>query len=328
MAKYWKDRNVLVVGGNGFIGSFIVEKLIKSGAKLRTTASSKETLWKFLDKNLSNLEVEIGNLHDTSHCKKIVREGDIVIYMAAEVGGIEYNMKHPGSIFRNNMIPFLNTIEAAKNVGVERFVTCSSACVYQRHCTIPTPESEGFDGRPEPTNKGYGWSKRMEEFVTECYHEEFGLNAAIARPYNAYGPRDDFNPESSHVIAALIRRIEEKQNPLTVWGDGTASRSFLYAEDFAEGVIQVAEKSLQVEAINIGADEEITIRELVELMVRLSGHDLKVKFDATRPTGQPRRKCDNSLAKRMIGYEPKIDLEEGLRRTFEWYRDNQIKKMI
>jgi GDP-L-fucose synthase len=325
MDNYWKDRNVLVVGGNGFIGSFIVEKLIKSGAKLRTTASRKETVWRFLDKDLSNLEVETGNLHDPSHCKKIVREGDIVIYMAAEVGGIEHNLKHPGSIFRNNMIPFLNTIEAAKNVGVERFVTCSSACVYQRHCTIPTPESEGFDGRPEPTNKGYGWSKRMEEFVTEAYHEEFGLNAAIARPYNAYGPRDDFNTESSHVIAALIRRIEEKQNPLTVWGDGTASRSFLYAEDFAEGVIQVTEKSLQVEAINIGADEEITIRELVELMVRLSGHDLKVKFDATRPSGQPRRKCDNSLAKRMIGYEPKIDLEEGLRGTFEWYRDYQRK---
>jgi len=241
------------------------------------------------------------------------------MHLAAQVGGIEYNMHHPGSIFVRNMGVFMSVLEAARQAGVARFLVTSSACVYPRHCTVPTPEDEGFRDRPEPTNEGYGWAKRMEEFLGEAYSREYGMHVRIARPYNAYGPRDNFHPASSHVIPALIRRVLAGENPLTVWGDGSATRSFLYVTDFARGLMAVVEKSPQVSAINIGAAEETTIRDLAHTIVRLSGKNVDLVFDASKPGGQPRRNCHTTLAERVLGFRAQVSLEEGLRRTTAWY---------
>jgi GDP-L-fucose synthase len=261
----------------------------------------------------------VGDLSNPDVAQAAVEGQQIVLHLAAKVGGIEYNLHHPGSIFVQNMGVFMSVLEAARQAGVERFLATSSACVYPRHCTIPTPEEEGFRDRPEPTNEGYGWAKRMEEFLGGAYSCEYGMCVRIARPYNAYGPRDNFHPASSHVIPALIRRVLAGENPLTVWGDGSATRSFLYVTDFARGLMAVVEKSPQVSAINIGAAEEITIRGLSSTIARLAGKNIELVFDASKPGGQPRRHCDTTLAERVLGFRAQVSLEEGLHRTIAWY---------
>ena len=322
MNKYWFGKRVLVTGGSGFIGSFVVEMLIERGAQVTVTSRDYNKAFRFLKNVKENIEVFEGDLQDFSMAQKSISGAEILMHLAADVGGIEYNIKHPGSIYRNNMKTFMNVLEAARLEKVGRIMITSSACVYPRHCSIPTPENEGFEGKPEPTNEGYGWAKRMQEFMSEAYAKEYGMNICIARPYNAYGPRDDFHPDTSHVISALIRRVEEGQNPLVVWGSGTASRSFLYVDDFARGLLEVTENSPQVGAINLGSDEETSISDLAHQIVKISGRNTDIIFDSKKPDGQPRRCCDTTLGKKLIGFKAKVPLEEGLFRTIEWYRNN------
>ncbi len=320
MSGFWDGRSVLVTGGNGFIGSHLVERLVQVGARVTTTASREETRWRFLEAVRQQVEVLVGDLRDLAHARRAVREQDVVFHLAARVGGIAYNITHPGSVFRENLEPFLSTMEAARLERIGRFIVTSSACVYPRLCTIPTPESEGFQGWPEPTNEGYGWAKRMEEFVGASYAKEYGLEVRIARLYNAYGPRDNFHEASSHVIPALIRRVLSAENPLTVWGDGTASRSFLYVADAVRGLMAVAEHSPQVEAINIGNEEETTVRQLAERIVSICSTSTRLVFDASRPAGQPRRKGDTALARRLLQFETETQLADGLAKTIAWYK--------
>jgi GDP-L-fucose synthase len=192
--------------------------------------------------------------------------------------------------------------------------------VYPRACTIPTPETEGFSGTPEETNEGYGWAKRMAEFEAAAVHKEFGLRVAIARPYNAYGPRDDFDPETSHVIPALIRKALSGQDPLEVWGDGTQTRAFLYVEDFVRGLLEVAERYAECDPVNLGADEEVSIGDLARMIVELCGSRARLRFETGAPKGQPRRNCDTAKAREKLAFSAKVPLREGLRRTIEWYR--------
>ena len=322
MNKYWSGKKVLVTGGSGFIGSVVVEMLLERGAEVILTSRDFDKAFRFLEHVKTKIELFEGDLKDSLMARKCISGAEVLMHLAADVGGIEYNIKHPGSIYRNNMQIFMNVLEAARLERVGRIMVTSSACVYPRHCTIPTPEREGFDGRPEPTNEGYGWAKRMQEFMSEAYAKEYGMNICIARPYNAYGPRDNFNSNSSHVISALISKVEEGQNPLVVWGSGIASRSFIYVDDLARGLIEVAEKSPQVEAINIGNNEEINIKNLAHQIVQISGKGNDIIFDSKKPDGQPRRCCDINLGKELIGFEAKVSLEEGLLNTIEWYRNN------
>ena len=295
-AAFWKGRHVLVTGGGGFIGSHLVELLVDLGASVRILGRSEAACWRFLPHLKGRADAAACDLMDPEATRRAFAGADLVMHLAAVVGGIEYNIKHPASIFRGNMQMLLNVLEAARLCKTEKLLATSSACVYPRHCSIPTPESEGFKDRPEPTNEGYGWAKRMLEFLCEAYVREYGMFIRIARPYNAYGPRDNFDPASSHVIPALIHRVESGENPLVVWGDGTATRGFLHARDFALGLMAVIERSPQVEAINIGPSEEMSIRELAETIVRASGRDTSLVFDATKPAGQPRRCCDTRVA--------------------------------
>lgn len=324
--SFWDGKKVLVTGGAGFVGSHLVEELLRRSPKASITVA--DNLHSGRRRNLAGLtriRLEAIDLLDFDACRKICRGQDVVLNLAARVGGIGYNAAHPGVMFRENMLLASNVLEAARLADVQRFLVVSSACVYPRLCTIPTPESEGFKDWPEDTNEGYGWAKRMAEFQAMAYHKEFGMSIAIARPYNCYGPRDHFNPETSHVIPALIRRVLEGENPLRVWGDGTQTRAFLYVEDLARGLLDTAERHAVCDPVNLGTTQEVTISELVRLVLQATGSKAQVQFDPTRPAGQPRRNCDSTKARERLGFEPKVYLEEGLRRTVEWYRRNRKK---
>ncbi len=318
--SYWSGKRVLVTGGAGFIGSHLVERLLALGAQVTVPLRSAEVPRDNLADVLDRITLPVADLSRWDECGGVVAGQDVVMNLAAQVGGVQYNIDHPASIFRENLTIFVNVIEAARIAGVERFLVVSSACVYPRDSTVPTPEDEGFAGIPEPTNEGYGWAKRMEEFLGGAYARQYGLSVAIARPYNAYGPRDNFAPESSHVIPALIRRVCSGENPLRVWGTGEQTRTFLYVSDFVEGLLAVAERHPNADPVNLGSTEEVTIRDLARLIVELSGGRVTVEFDASRPAGQPRRACDTRKAERVLGFRASVPLRDGLARTIEWYR--------
>ena len=323
--SFFKNKNVIVTGGTGFIGSHLVEQLVSLQAKpIIFSKSLNKNFLASCEKNIEILEVY---LFEKNKIIKAMKNADIVLHLSASVAGIEYNSKHPATIFKDNLEMFMNTIDsAAKSENIERFLVTSSACVYPRHCSIPTKEEEGSMGEPEPTNSGYGWSKRMEEYLGQKYNEEYDLSVAIARPYNAYGPRDNFKKEMSHVIPSLIKKaFESKSGKLQVWGDGTHSRSFLYVDDFARGLIEVAARYAKADPINIGANEETTIKELAQIVCEkvsdVTEKKLEPVFDASGITGQPRRKCDTSKLEKELQFTTKVSFDEGMRNTIEWYKN-------
>jgi len=321
--NFWENKRVLVAGGAGFVGSHVVGLLVEKGARTVVIDNLENGTLENLTHVRDEVEFINGDLYNRDVCKNTSRGMDVVLNVAAKVGGIDFNQKHPGTMFRDNVLINTNMLEAARLNDVERFLVVSSACVYPRFCRIPTPETEGFEGVPEPTNDGYGWSKRMAEIQAGTYAREFGMKIAIARPYNTYGPRDHYEPEKSHVIPALIKRVFDGENPLTVWGDGEQSRAFLYVTDLARGLLEVTEKYGEADPINLGTDDEIKIKDLVSLIINLSGFNHKVYFDTSKPSGQPRRNCDNTKAMAKTGFRAKVKLEEGLKETIEWYVANQ-----
>lgn len=319
-SEFWQGKKVLVTGGAGFIGSHVVEKLVARGA----TVSVLDTLENGSEKNLEPVKDAVTLI--TASASKLdealaaAKGQDVVMNLAARVGGIEYNRTHQATMMRDNLLIGTIMLEAARQAGVKHFLAVSSACVYPRDSSIPTPESEGFKDEPEPTNGGYGWAKRMAETLARYYAEEFGLAVGIVRPYNCYGPRDHYDPAVSHVIPALIRRVVKKENPLIVWGSGQQTRAFLYVEDLAEGMILAVERQPGPDPINLGTDEEISIADLTQLMLKISGQDLELQFDTTKPDGSPRRNSDNTRSKELLSFTPTTPLREGLQRTIDWYR--------
>jgi GDP-L-fucose synthase len=317
---FWKNKKVLVTGGTGFIGSHVVEKLVEKGA----TVSVLDSFNPGKDKNLQTVIKDIhkikGNCANIENALKATEGQDVVMNLAARVGGIEFNRTHQATMLRDNFQIGTTMIEAARQSDVERFLVVSSACVYPRHCAIPTPESEGFVDEPEPTNGGYGWAKRMAEKLGAYYAEEYGMKVGIVRPYNSYGPRDHFDPEKSHVIPALIKRVLGGENPVNVWGSGKQTRAFLYVEDLAEGMILAIEKYPVPDPINLGSQEEVSIGELVKKIVKLSGLKNKVQFDTTKPDGSPRRNSDNTKAIEKLSFQQKFTLDQGLAKTIDWYK--------
>jgi GDP-L-fucose synthase len=257
------------------------------------------------------------------NCVRAVKGKDTVIHLAARVGGIGFNMKYPGDLFYDNAIMGIQIMEAARREGVEKFVAVGTICAYPKFTTVPFKEDELWCGYPEETNAPYGLAKKMMIVQSNAYRQQYGFNSINLLPVNLYGPGDNFNPESSHVIPALIKKVvdakEQGQRYIEAWGTGRASREFLYVEDAAEGIILATERYDKSEPVNLGAGFEITIKDLIELIVDLTSFDGEIRWDATKPDGQPRRCLDTSLAEKEFGFKARTSFREGLRKTIDWY---------
>ncbi len=325
MSNFWKHRKVLVTGGTGFIGSHVVELLVQHGAKVTVLDHIKRGKIKNIPHLAKKVRFISGNCDNLKDAKLACSGQSVVMNLAARVGGIEYNLSHQASILSENLAIASTMLKAAHEAHVDRFLVVSSACVYPHDAKVPTPESEGSRAEPEPTNGGYGWAKRMAEKLGMYYAEQYGMKVGIVRPYNAYGPRDHFDPQTSHVIPSLIARVIAGENPLSVWGSGKQTRAFLYVEDLARGMIQAIEKYPVPNPINLGTNEEISIKNLIRLIIDISGVKTDVIFDTTKQDGSPRRNSVNTKAKKYLNYVAKTSLAEGLAQTIEWYRHEYYK---
>jgi len=313
--RFWADKRILVTGGAGFLGSFIVDKLIKE------RGVQQENILVPRSRNF--------DLRTWDNCAKIVKNVDIVIHLAAKVGGIGFNKKNPATLFYDNAVMGIQLMEAARQTGVEKFVALGTVCAYPKFTPVPFKEEDLWNGYPEETNAPYGIAKKALLVQAQAYRTQYDFNAIYLLPVNLYGPRDNFDPEQSHVIPALIKKMVdaklEGSNEALVWGTGKASREFLYVEDAAEGILLATEKYNKPDPVNLGAGKEITIRELVNLISELTGYEGKIVWDTSKPGGQPRRCLDTSKAKKEFGFEAKTAFKEGLKKTIDWYKKNRSK---
>lgn len=297
------------------MGSFIVEKLIRE----RKVDPKGLQVPRSKDMDLTKWE----------NCVKVVQDMDIVIHLAAKVGGIGFNKKYPATLFYDNSIMGIQLMEAARQAEVRKFVQIGTVCAYPKYTPVPFKEENLWEGYPEETNAPYGIAKKMLLVQAQAYREQYGFNAIYLLPVNLYGPRDNFHPEYSHVIPALVKKIfdakESGKNYITLWGTGKPTREFLYVEDAAEGIMLAAEKYNKRDPVNLGSGWEISIKDLAELLVELIGFDGEIRWDASKPDGQPRRRLDVSRAEEEFGFKAKVDLREGLKRTIDWYEANILK---
>lgn len=307
----WKDKNIMVTGGAGFLGSHVVEKLQKEGCHRIIIPRSSEY-------DLRNPQASMELIART--------RPDLIIHLAASVGGIEANRKNPGSFFYDNFSMGAHLMEAARLGKVEKFVACGTICSYPKFASVPFREESLWDGYPEETNAPYGLAKKMLLVQSQAYRQQYGFNSIFLLPVNLYGPRDNFDLETSHVIPALIRKCMEakKQNKdhITVWGSGKVTREFIYVEDAAEAILLAAEHFDRGEPVNIGTGEEITIKALAELIAKETGFLGEFRWDSEKPDGQPRRCLHVQKAKDYFGFEAKVSLREGLKKTIQWYANH------
>ncbi len=308
----FREKRILVTGGAGFLGSFIVEKLIERGA---------------LEEDIIVPRSRAADLRKWESCKKVVEGVDVVIHLAAKVGGIGYNRKYPATLFYDNAMMGIQLMEAARRAGVAKYVAVGTVCAYPKFTPVPFKEDDLWNGYPEETNAPYGIAKKIQLVQAQAYRQQYGFNAIFLLPVNLYGPRDNFHLEHSHVIPALIRKMVdakvEGKDEVVVWGTGKPSREFLYVEDAAEGILLAAEKYSKPEPVNLGSGMEITIRDLVSLIAKITGYKGKVIWDTSKPDGQPRRCLDVSRAEQEFGFKARVDFREGLKRTVEWYKKNR-----
>jgi len=315
--EFWQNYRVMVTGGAGFLGSFIVKNLKTKGAK--------DVIVPHIDEyDLRDL-VNIQRLFDdvTTSSNNLLSDL-IIIHLAALAGGIGANRARPAEFFYDNLMMGVPLMHEAWKRGVDKFVAIGSICVYPKFTPVPFREENLWEGYPEETNAPYGLAKKMLLVQAQTYRDQYDFNGVYLLPVNLYGPRDNFNLETSHVIPALIRKCIEAQDRgddhIVVWGDGSPTREFLYIEDAAEGILLASEKYDGREPVNLGSGFEISIKDLVNLIVKLTGYEGEIFWDTSKPNGQPRRGLDTSRAKEYFGFEAQTPFEEGLRRTIEWYR--------
>ncbi len=304
------EKTVLVTGGNGFLGKFVLRELELKKTKKILAPTSKEL-----------------DLRNNENCKKIVKNIDVIIHLAGNVGGIGKMREKPGDIFYDNIMMGTQLIHQAKEEGVEKFVGLGTVCSYPKISSMPFLEDSLWEGYPEETNAAYGLSKKMMLVQADAYRQQFGLNSTILFPTNLYGPTDNFEPTTSHVIPAIILKVhnalKEKSNQIILWGDGSPSRDFLYVEDAAKGVVLATERYDNPLPVNLGSEEEISIKELAELICNLMGFNGDIIWDSTKPNGQPRRCVSNKRAEKEFGFKPNTKLEEGLKSTIDWFISQQ-----
>jgi GDP-L-fucose synthase len=303
-----QNKKIVVTGGAGFLGSHLVRKMKAKGVRNIFVPFSKDY-----------------DLRDRKACKEVVRNADIVIHLAAQIGGIGFIDEHQGEVFYNNLVMGVQLMEEARIAGVKKFVGIGTACEYPEVIPLPFKESDIWNGSPEDATAPYGWAKKMLLIQGKAYGKQYGFNAIHVLPVNLYGPGDNFDPRSSHVIPSLIRKIvkarDTKSPTVEVWGTGKATREFLYVEDAVDGIILAAEKYNDVEPINLGTGIESPIKDVVELIMEIVGYKGSVAWNSKKPDGQPRRQLDVSKAKEL-GFEAKVGLREGLKKTIKYYEEN------
>ena len=303
-------RRVMVTGGAGFLGRHVVRRLEEAGVRDVFVPRSREY-----------------DLRRPADIERALADGrpDVVIHLAAVVGGIGANRENPGRFFHDNAIMGIGLMEAARLAGVAKFVQVGTVCSYPKHTPVPFHEDDIWNGYPEETNAPYGLAKKMLLVQAQAYRAQYGFNAIYLIPVNLYGPGDNFDPASSHVIPALIKKCVDARDRgddhIDVWGTGSASREFLYVEDAAEGIVLAGERYDGPDPVNLGVGREITIRDLVAVIARLTGFGGEIRWDPTKPDGQPRRALDTSGARERFGFVAQTDFNEGLRRTVEWYKN-------
>ena len=307
-----KKKKILITGSHGFLGQHLVKNLL--------------TKRKIPKKNLFLPTSKELDLRKRENCQKAVEGQEVVIHLAAKVGGIGFNQEKPGELFYDNLIMGIQLMEAARQAKIEKFVAIGTICAYPKFTPVPFKEKDLWNGYPEETNAPYGLAKKMLLVQAQAYRQQYGFNAIYLLPVNLYGPGDNFDPKSSHVIPALIRKVHEaKRNNkdfIEVWGTGKATREFLYVEDAAEGIILATEKYNKPGPVNLGSGMEISIKNLIELICKIMNFKGKIKWDKTRPDGQPRRCLDTSQAKKEFGFKAKTNFKTGLKKTIDWYLKN------
>jgi len=305
-------KKILITGAQGFVGKHLVKNLLEK----RKVAKENLFLPTFEELDLRKWE----------DCQKAVKRQEIIIHLAAKVGGIGLNREIPGEMFYDNAIMGIQLMEAARQAGVEKFVAISTICAYPKFTPVPFKEDDLWLGYPEETNAPYGLAKKMSLVQAQAYRQQYGFNAISLIPVNMYGQGDSFDPKKSHVIAALIRKVyqakKEGKNFIEVWGTGKATREFLYVEDGAEGIILATEKYDKPEPVNLGSGMEISIKDLAELICKLMDFKGEIRWDTSKPDGQPRRRLDTSKAEKEFGFQAKTNFEEGLKKTIQWYEEN------
>jgi len=312
--SFFSGKKILVTGGAGFFGSRVVSELLLRGIKKEdlTIPRSREI-----------------DLRKWENCVKVVRDADVVIHLAAKVGGIGYNQAYPARLFYDNAIMGIQLIEAARQENVEKCVIAGTICAYPKFTPVPFKEENLWNGYPEETNAPYGLAKKMLLVQSQAYRQEYGFNAIYLLPVNLYGPGDNFDPASSHVIPALIKKFvdakESNAPAVEVWGTGAASREFLYVDDAARGLVLAAERYNKPDPVNLGSGMEITIKDLVTLIQELTGYSGEIRWDRSKPDGQPRRCLDVSRAREKFGFEAKMPFKEGLKRTIAWYGEHRAE---
>ncbi|HYV33267.1 MAG TPA: GDP-L-fucose synthase [Candidatus Limnocylindria bacterium] len=308
-----KNAKILLTGGHGFLGSKVYDELVKNGAK---------------PSNISRPRSKQLDLRIATNCTKAVKGKDLVIHLAANVGGIGYNLKNPGPIFYDNAVMGLHLIEESRKAKVKKFLQVGTVCAYPKFPPhIPFREEDLWSGYPEETNAPYGLAKKMLLAQLQAYRQQYGLNGIFLLPVNLYGPNDKFDPQHSHVIPALIKKfvdaVKANHGTVTVWGTGKPTREFLYVDDAARGIVLAALKYDKAGPVNLGSSYEISIKNLVTLIAKLTGYKGKIVWDKTKPDGQPRRKLDVSKAKKEFGFTSKINFNDGLKQTIEWYKKHK-----
>ena len=301
------NKKILVTGGAGFLGRWVVRELKKKGKV--------------------DIRIPISTEHDLRQretCRKVVKNIDIVIHLAAQIGGIGFISQHPGEVFYNNILMGVQLMEEARRAGVKKFVTIGTVCEYPRLTPLPFREDDIWNGYPDESTAGYGWAKKTLLVMGQMYKKQYGFHSIHLLPVNLYGPEDNF-AQSAHVIPSLIRKIIEARDrklpSMEVWGSGRATREFLYVEDAARGIVLATQQYDDVTPVNLGSGREIKIKDVVSMIMKIARYNGSIKWNKTKPDGQPRRQLDVRRAKKLFGFEAKMPFEEGLRKTIAWYED-------